>query len=358
MYAAILAGGTGKRFWPYSTRERPKQFLDITGNGSMLAMTFERVTSLIDPDRVIILTVADQVHLVREAIPSLSEENIFAEPAGRNTAPSLAAAAAMVRSRGHDDPILCCPSDHLIRKTAEFERVVRAGERLSREGGRLVTFGITPDRPATGYGYIEAGEPLGEDGAPSAGGTEIFAVRRFHEKPELDRAERYLASGGFFWNSGIFMWKPSDLIDAWNTFLPDGKSPLEAIGKAFEAGGDKASIDSEYRKMPAVSVDYGILEKADNVAVIPADLGWNDVGSWDALGDILTVDDDGNSVSGRHVGIGSGGNIFFNPGGFTAAIGVEDLIVVVRDGNVLVCKRGDSQKVRDLTDMIDDEKKK
>ncbi|MBN2184073.1 MAG: mannose-1-phosphate guanylyltransferase [Candidatus Krumholzibacteriota bacterium] len=347
MYAAILAGGRGKRFWPLSREERPKQFIDITGEGTMLSVTYGRISSLVDPGHIFILTVADQVDLVRKELPDLPEKNILSEPVGRNTAPSLALAAMAAASAGDDEPLLCCPSDHIISDTAEFHSVVKRASKIVSEKDLLLTFGVRPDNPSTGYGYIESGDRCDE------GIKDLFSVDRFHEKPDRRDAVRYLEHGGYYWNSGIFMWRPSVFLAAWKRFMPDGVEPLSRIADAFGSGRFDDVLGSEYISLPAVSVDYGILEKADNVAVIPVEFGWNDVGSWDALYGILSEDSDGNRGAGLIESIDSKGNIFFNPGGTTAAIGIEDLIVVVDRGTVMVCRKGDSQRVKDLLEKME-----
>lgn len=348
MYAVILAGGKGKRFWPFSRVRKPKQFLDISGKGSMISLTFSRLSGIVPPDRILLLTVKEQLELVREELPDLPGENIFAEPVGRNTAPSLAVAAEIADRRGDDEPILCCPADHLIEHVDAFRKLVAAASEIAAAKDVLVTFGITPDRPATGYGYIEAGDEIGE-----RTGQPFYHVKKFHEKPDSERAASYIEQGGFYWNSGIFLWRPSVFLDAWKRFLPDGVEPLARIGDAFGRPGRETVIESEYPKMPATSVDYGILERADNVIVGPADLGWDDVGSWDALFDILPSDENGNVGTGEMELIDAGGNLFFNPDGVTAAVGVDDLIVVVNDGAVLVARRGDSQRVRELLESLE-----
>ena len=348
MYAVILAGGKGKRFWPYSRNERPKQFLDITGEGSMLAVTFERITGFIPVERILVLTLKEHVSLVRTELSTLAAENIFAEPVGRNTAPSLAVAASIVRERDGDDPILCCPADHLITDSKTFGAVVGAAGRLAARRDVLVTFGITPRYPATGYGYIEA-----DPGAEEQDGHPFHRVLKFHEKPKGERAEEYIRAGTFFWNSGIFVWRPSVFLSAWERYLPKGMEPLRRITESLSSEKRDETVSAEYPRMPAISVDFGILEKADNTIVFPTDPGWNDVGSWDALFEILPKDAQGN-VGERIIGtIDAKGNLFFNPDGATAAIGVEDIIVVVDKGTVLVCKRGHSQRVRDLIDTLE-----
>jgi mannose-1-phosphate guanylyltransferase len=348
MYGVILAGGRGKRFWPVSRVTKPKQFLDITGEGSMLALTYRRLAAFIPPEKIILLTVADQLARVREELSAIPVERIFAEPVGRNTAPSIAVAAVLVRAAGGDEPLLCCPADHIIVKEEEFARIVRAAAAFGSERDVLVTFGIVPGYPSTGYGYIECG-PAEDD----RHGVTFSAVERFHEKPDAERAGAYVASGSYFWNSGMFLFRPSVYLAAWRRHVPAGVAPLEAIEHSLGGTAARAVAEREYPRMPSISIDYAILEKADNVVVARADIGWSDVGSWDSLFDLIAPDGRGNVARGQTVLVDSRDNLFFNPGGVTAAVGVEDLIVVVDGKTVLVCRRGESQRVRELADEIE-----
>ena len=314
----------------------------------MLTVTLKRLTGFISLEHILIFTLKELVPLVRDEFPSLSVENIFAEPVGRNTAPSLAMASAVVRERFGDDPVLCCPADHVIEDTDAFRAVVGAAERVAAERDVLVTFGITPRNPSTGYGYIEV-----EHEAENSEGHPFHRVSRFHEKPDGRRAAEYLRAGNFFWNSGIFIWRPSVFLSAWQRHLPEGMEPLSRIAESIGGARFEETVAVEYPRMPEISVDFGILEKSSNTIVFPTDLGWNDVGSWDALFEILPRDP-GNNAGGRIIGtIDARGNLFFNPEGATAAIGVEDIIVVVNGGTVLVCKRGQSQRVRELIEALE-----
>jgi mannose-1-phosphate guanylyltransferase len=345
MYGVILAGGKGTRFWPASRAEKPKQFLDITGGGSMLALTAKRLSAFIPPERMVVLTVESLVRLVRKELPRLRADHIFIEPVGRNTAPSIAVAAALVRRFGGDEPFLVCPADHAIADERAFGRVVRAGAAVAAARDELVTFGIVPTAPATGYGYIEAGRTLGGRGAARR-------AAKFHEKPDAKRAAAYLRARRYFWNSGIFIWRPSVYLAAWSRFLPGGARPLAAIEASLGGRNFRRVVEREYPRMPSISVDYGILEKAPNVAVVPADIGWSDVGSWDSLFDLLRADGRGNAGAGRMEIVDSRNNLLFNPGGVTAAVGVDNIIVVVDGKNVLVCRRGESQRVREIAERL------
>ena len=348
MHAVILAGGRGTRFWPFSSSGKPKQFLDITGEGSMLRVTYRRLSRFVSPERMLILTVAGMEDSISRELPDIPESNIFTEPVGRNTAPSLAIAAVLAARDGEDAPMLCCPADHIIGNEEEFEKLVLSASDLAAERDVLITFGIEPGYAATGYGYIETGENAAE-----LEGRSFHRVVNFHEKPDISKAKDYLHRGSFYWNSGIFVWRPSVFLAAWENYVSEGVEPLREITESLGTSSERATVEEFYPRMPSISVDYAILEKADNVLVAPADLAWNDVGSWDALFDLLPVDESGNIEKGYVKQIDSRGNLFFNPDGVTAAIGIEDTIVVVKDGTVLICKRGESQRVRDLIDGLE-----
>jgi mannose-1-phosphate guanylyltransferase len=348
MYAVILAGGKGTRFWPFSRAERPKQFLDVTGEGSMLGLTFRRLSRIVPPEQMYVFTVSGMESAIRQELPTIPAHNVLSEPVGRNTAPSLAVAAALVQRNRGDVPMLCCPADHLIGMEEEFYRLVEAAADVAIRRDVLITFGIKPEYPSTGYGYIEAGKEAAE-----SGGRTFFHVDRFHEKPDIGRARDYMESNSFFWNSGIFVWRPSVFLTAWREFVPEGIGPFDEIVQSLGTERMKATIASVYHRLPCTSVDYAVLEKAGNVLVAPAVLEWSDVGSWDALFDVLPANASGNRVVGYTKTIDSRGNLFFNPHGATVAIGIEDAVVVVNGSSVLVCKRGQSQKVREILEEIE-----
>ncbi|RKZ07976.1 mannose-1-phosphate guanylyltransferase [bacterium] len=347
MYAVILAGGRGKRFWPVSISKKPKQFVDIDGTDSMLASTFRRISSFIDKDEIIILTQEGMVDQVVEAIPGFDRARVFAEPVGRNTGPSIAAASILIRKFAGDVPFITCPADHMIDNVEMFVKASRYAGRLASENDVLVTFGIKPKFAATGYGYIETGDTFLSDELDS------FRVKSFHEKPDADTASRYLEAGNFFWNSGIFVWRPSVFLDSVARYMPDALVVLNHLEEAIDRGDFDKVFRKEYEKMPSISVDYGVLEKADNVVTLPVDLGWSDVGSWDALYELLARDENGNAGRGDYLSVGSKGNLLFNPDGFVASIDVDDVIVAVLGGAVLVCKRGSSQKVKELVELME-----
>lgn len=347
-YAVILAGGKGTRFWPLSRARRPKQLIDITGRGSMLRLTFERLAAFVPPERVLLLTTEDLKPAISNELPEVAEENIFLEPMGRNTGPALAVASSIVRHRDGDAPMLCCPADHLIGDEEEFRGLIGAAVKVAAERDTLITFGVKPDNPATGYGYIEAGKRAEErDGRP------FFTVERFHEKPDLEKARNYMRNESFYWNSGIFVWRPSVFLSAWERFMPESVESLNRISRSLGTDRMDETVASFYPRLPSISVDYAVLEKAENVLVAPALLKWSDVGSWDSLFDILPVDGSENIGVGYTKMLDSKGNLLFNPDGTTVAVGVEDMIVVVDGTDVLICKRGHSQKVRNILEKIE-----
>lgn len=348
IYAVILAGGKGTRFWPLSRRNRPKQLIDITGRGSMLRLTFERLASFMPADRILLLTTEDIKSSISKELPEIAEENIFLEPVGRNTGPALAVASSLVLHRSGDIPMLCCPADHLIGEEEEFRGLIMAAVEVAAERDTLITFGIEPDNPATGYGYIEAGGKTEE-----RKGRSFFEALRFHEKPDLGKARSYLEKESFYWNSGIFVWRPSVFLSAWERYMPESVEPLNEISRSFGTDGMSETVASVYTGFPSISVDYAVLEKAGNVLVAPAALEWSDVGSWDALFDILPGDGSKNIGVGYSKVTDSEGNLLFNPEGTTVLIGVEDIIVVVDGNDVLVCKRGHSQKVRGILEELE-----
>jgi mannose-1-phosphate guanylyltransferase len=348
LYAVILAGGRGTRFWPLSRANRPKQLIDITGRGSMLRLTFERLAAFVPPERILLLTTGELSPSISSELPEVDEENIFLEPVGRNTGPSLAVASSLVRKRGGDAPMLCCPADHLIGEEREFHSLVGAAVKVAAEHDALITFGVKPDNPATGYGYIEAGKR-----AEEKDGRSFLTVERFHEKPDLEKARNYLKSESFFWNSGIFVWRPSVFLSAWELYMPESVESLNEISRSLGTDHQDETVASAYPRLPSISVDYAVLEKAENVLVVPAVLEWSDVGSWDALFDILPGDSSENIGVGYTKVLDSKGNLLFNPKGTTVLVGVEDMIVVVDGTDVLVCKRGHSQKVRSILEEIE-----
>jgi mannose-1-phosphate guanylyltransferase len=344
-YAVIMAGGSGTRFWPLSRNDFPKQFLAIAGTESMLRQTWDRCIALVgDPDRVLVVTAARYADLTREQLPELPEANLLAEPEARNTAPCLAWTAAELLRRDPESLMLVFPADHVIEDVDGLKASVAAACAAARTGA-LVTFGIPPRYAETGYGYVEVGEALGLDPAPAVA---VRKVAAFREKPDARTAEQYVAAGTFLWNSGMFVWQSSSLVAAMQAHLP---AAAAAAQQMLEATTDE-DRGRAYQAMPATSIDYGIMEQAEEVACVEAQFDWSDVGSWEALAELLPADKTGNVVRGTLAALDARGNLVHAPGEKVALLGVEGL-AVVRTGDVLMIARLDrSQDIKALREAV------
>jgi mannose-1-phosphate guanylyltransferase len=332
IHAVLLVGGKGERFWPASTPQRPKQFLRIFSDKSMVAETVDRISSTVPKTNIHYVLPPHLVDILRQEIKGVKSKNMIIEPEGRNTAPAIAL-AARVLSHKPDAVMAVLPADHLISPKKTFLADLKAAARLAQKG-YLVTFGIPPSRPETGYGYIEidSNTPLGRRG---------FKVKRFREKPDKRTANRYLKSGNFFWNSGMFTWKVSAIIEAFREYHSQ-------IYKALLAERSREPTKQSYARLEATSVDYAIMEKAQNVAVVPARFCWDDVGSWSALERHLPQGLDKNTRIGKLVALESEGCIVYAPQGEVVLLGVRDLVVVRAKDTVLVCAKDRAADVKKL----------
>jgi len=345
LYAVIMAGGSGTRFWPASRASRPKQFLPIAGAAPMIAETWKRLEGLVRPEHVLVVTAESQAQLVRECLPGLAPENLLAEPLARNTAPCVALAAFEIRRRAPDAVQIVLPADHVIRPAEAFRRTLAAAAREAAASGALLTFGIRPTHPATGYGYVETGEQMhAVDGIP------VHRVVRFVEKPDRARAEEFLAQGSFLWNSGIFVWSTSAILEAVREHVPAVHAGLERV----EAG---APLGEEYARFASEPVDVAILERAANVRTMPIEYEWNDVGSWAALPEVAPADEHGNwpALSGgaRLVTVEAEGCVAYAEAGeVLALVGVKDLVVVRAGNATLVCPRDRAQDVKRIVEEL------
>lgn len=337
IHSVILAGGYGTRFWPASRRSLPKQFLPIAGRRSLIAQTAARLKGLVDLERTLVVTSIEHAALVRKHLPKLPPENILAEPVGRNTAASVAWAALEVEKRDPQGAHVVLPSDHVIEPAREFRRVLAAAAHEALESQALVTLGIRPTSPATGYGYIESGELLhATDGSP------VHRVLRFVEKPDRARAEAFLLSGRFLWNAGIFVWSTPAILAALREHTPALMHALEGIRSESE----RAEVQA---KLPSVAVDVAILEKVSHVRVVPIEFSWSDVGSWAALPEVHELDAQENCVAGGARLLAEDAReciVYGKSGEVTALIGVKDLVVVRAGKAVLVCPRARAQDVK------------
>ncbi len=352
MIAVIMAGGSGTRFWPRSRRSTPKQFLPLLGEKSLLAETLDRIAPAVPIEKVLVVTSAQFMDEVPRHLPGIPPENVLGEPVGRNTAPCIALAAAVAERRwGSDEVMAVLPADHHVENRDAFiELLVKAAEACTGTA-MLVTVGIRPDRPETGFGYLELGERWKE-----IGGETLYRLKRFVEKPDLERAKEYVASERFLWNSGMFVWTVGAIRAELERHLPECAEAMDAFRKAgtSELGG---LLSHYFPRLPSISIDYAVMEKSNHVAALPASFAWSDVGSWDALRGLVVPDNEGNYVVGDFLGIDSTGCVIHSPRKLVAAVGVRDLIIVETEDALLVCRRDRAQDVRAVVDRLEEEER-
>ncbi len=351
MYAVIMAGGRGTRFWPLSRKKKPKHLLKITGERSIIQQTVDRIKPLIDEDNIYVVTVASHAEDLAAQLPDLPRENIIVEPVGRNTAPCIGLASLYLKKKDPDDTMVVLPADHLISGESDFLETLSAAGEMAQRTSSLVTIGITPGGPETGYGYIEKGERVG-----TAQGRDIYGVKSFREKPDAKTADVFFKDGGFFWNSGMFIWKVSTILEEIKGLLPDLYGALLEMETSIGSSREKERISQVYQEVKPVSIDYGVMEKADNVLLIKGNFGWSDIGSWDALWEILDKDRDANAVIGSHISVDSSENLVYSPGKLVSLVGVKDLIVVETEDSIMICRRGASQDVKRAVEILEEKK--
>lgn len=347
LHPVIMAGGSGTRFWPRSRLRRPKQLIEIVGKGTMIQQTVDRLRPAMSLDSFLIITNAVQAEDMRRQLADLAPEQIVAEPIGRDTAPAIGLAAIMIARTDPDGVMAVLSADHVIRPRENFIRCVKEAANIASEHRALVTFGIRPTGPSTLYGYIRRGEPV-SDGSPGA-----YQLAEFKEKPDRDTAEAFLRSGEFYWNSGNFVWRVHDILEAICALMPDLYAGLERIRPALGTPDESAALAREYPTLPKISIDYGVMEKAANAVVVEAGFEWDDVGAWDAVARHHPADDEGNTILGEHVGIDTRRCILTSEEGhLLATIGVEDLIVVQTPDATLVCDRRRAADVKKLVQCL------
>ncbi len=349
LYAVILAGGVGARFWPRSRQHCPKQYLGVFSEQSLIQETVDRIASLVPQERVLIVTREDQVGVLQEQLPDLEPWQILKEPMGRSTAPCLALAAHTLCQRDPEATMLVLPSDHLIQDTPLFLETVEQAVRYCQEKEALITFGIQPNRPETGYGYI-----LYADAAESKG---VHRVKQFVEKPDLETARRYVQSERYLWNSGMFVWQAKTLQSEIRTYLPDlmeafSELPADPTDPRFES-----VLRTLYAPLTPLSIDHGIMEKSKRVYVIKSYFGWSDVGSWESVYHMSPQNPFGNVLRGEVHAIDTHNSYIYSPHRFTATIGIEDLIVVDTPDALLISSMERSQDVRDIVKHLENLKK-
>jgi mannose-1-phosphate guanylyltransferase len=349
-YAVIMAGGKGERFWPLSRLRRPKQLLPIVGDVPMLTQTVERLPGLVPVEHILVLTNREQRPAVLEACPMVPPENIIAEPVGRDTTAAVGLAALLVARRDPTATLAMLPADHVIHDTGAFREVLAAAFEAAHAEPWLVTIGIRPTEPATGFGYIHRGDLLAR-----AQGRDVFAVKRFVEKPDLETARAYLESGEYLWNGGMFVWAVPTIRSALAQHVPDIHAGLATIEADLGAGHPvDAALEAHFPGLRKISVDFGVMEKATNVVTIPATFDWDDVGAWPAVMRHLPTDAHGNVVRGSAlVEAGDGNLVVSTPDHLVAVMGVDDLIVVHTPDATLVCPKSHAQRVKELLRRVE-----
>lgn len=338
----IMAGGVGSRFWPMSTPEQPKQFIDVVGCGkSLLQMTVERLLPLCPIEHFWIATGARYVALVKQQLPDIPTDNILAEPVSRNTAPCIAYACWKIWQRHPDANIVVTPSDALVTDTQEYRRVLNCALQFTAARSAIVTIGIRPSRPETGYGYIAAAERVEGD---------IHKVESFREKPDIDTAKSYLAKGNYLWNAGIFVWNIATIIAQIHRFRPTLAAKMDAMAPAFFTDKEAATVGRLFPECEKISIDYAVMEKSPDIYTLPAEFGWSDLGSWGSLRALLPQDEAGNAVVGANVELHecSGCIVHTQDNSRVVLQGLHDCIVAQRDGRLLVCSLSEEQRIRDF----------
>ncbi len=348
-YAVIMAGGVGTRFWPASRVSCPKQFLKVFGEDTLIQSTVKRLGSLIPPERVFIVTHERYISKTQEQLPDVPPENILAEPISRNTAPCINFAAVEIAKRDPEAVMVVLPADHVIQHEDRFLDVLRAAIKRASEPGALVTIGIKPTHPATGYGYIQF--DTNTEHADSDEQILASPVRTFAEKPDLATAERFLDSGDFLWNSGMFIWRADAILENLERFLPKTFAAFEPLAASDDAD-IRPLVRSAFEASESISIDYGVMERAAHVYVVPGSFGWNDVGDWKAVYDLSEKDDHGNAVQGDVIVHDSSRNLVHSKDKLFVLVGLHDLVVVETDDATLICSRDSAQQVKTVVEYL------
>lgn len=349
LHALIMAGGGGTRFWPRSRQRLPKQFLKLTGDRTLVQQAHDRIEAQVPPERTWVITAGKHHALARQQLPALPAERVIGEPCGRDTAACIGLGAALIAKQDPSAVMLVMPADHVIEPVQEFRRAAHAAEQLAEEHpNALITFGIVPTFPSTGYGYIQRGaEVTGRQG------VQVYQVKEFKEKPKAEVAERYVASGEYYWNGGIFVWKASTILTALKERQPKMYAAVQRIAAAWDTPQGEAVLRQEYETIDKISIDFAVMEHAKEVLVVQAPFSWDDVGSWLALERMHPQDADGNTVLGPHVGLKTRNTLVVaDENHLIATLGVEDLLIV-QDGDVtLVANRREESEVKQIVEQL------
>lgn len=343
LYPVILAGGTGTRLWPRSRRHRPKQLLDLISDRTMLQETYDRILPLVPPENIFVITNSEYREQVHLQLHDLPQAQLIGEPEGRGTAPAIGLVAFLLNRRDPEAVMTSLAADHVIRRPDAFRRAVAAAQKLAANRF-LVTLGIRPAYPETGYGYVEAGDELGV-----INGLRARKVVRFTEKPDRETAEMFVGSGSYYWNSSIFTWRADVILEEFSTHLPQLYTQLQSL---VPLGFENTAFERGWRSLPEETIDVGIMEKSNRVAVIELDADWNDVGSWASLLDLAPGDIHGNVVQGEHIGLETRGSLIYGSGRPITTVGLQDMIIVDTGDVILICPKERAQDIRKLVDEL------
>ena len=347
-YLVIMAGGIGSRFWPMSTTECPKQFIDILGVGrSLLQLTYDRFNGICPPENIWILTNAKYTSLVQEQLPEVPTNNILSEPCRRNTAPCIAYVSWRIKKENPKANVVVTPSDHIVTNNTEFRRVVQSCLKFTSETDAIVTLGMKPTRPETGYGYIQA-----DLSSSSARNKEIFRVDSFREKPDFETAEKYIRNKSYFWNAGIFIWRVSTIVNAFRIYMPSMSKIFENMLPILGTPQEQEVINARYPECESISVDYAIMEKASEIFVCPADFGWSDLGTWGSLLVQSKKDLYGNGLIGPNISVFDTHNCIIHTTGEHKVVvqGLDGYIIAEKEGTLLICKLSEEQRIKQFAE--------
>lgn len=357
-YAVIMAGGVGSRFWPKGTSKIPKQYLKMENDsGSMIQQTFRRLEGLVPVTNIFVVTNISYKNITKKHLPKIPDGNIICEPFGRNTAPCIGLTCVFIKQFNPKGTVLVVPSDHIIGDEEEFRRVAKCGLKFAEENGGIVTLGIKPVEPETGYGYIQydidkVNEVKFLNGNNGETTDKVYKVKTFAEKPNLETAKAFIESGDFLWNSGMFIFRVDTMLGEIKKSLPDIHHALIKLEKKVLSNDFPKTLELVYSQIKGISIDYGVMEKSQQVYTIPSNFDWSDVGSWDEYYNIRDKDSEGNAKQGMSVLIDSKNCLIINDQRISALVGVEDLLVIDTDNGLLICKRGRSQNVKEVVDYL------
>ena len=340
-----MAGGIGSRFWPMSTQERPKQFIDVMGCGrTLIQLTVDRFEGVCPKENIWVVTSDKYADIVHEQLPEVPESNILREPCRRNTAPCIAYVCWKIKARNPKANVVVTPSDHVVMNVKEFQRVITSALDYTQSSDAILTLGMKPTRPETGYGYIEA-----DLSSASTSNSEIFRVDSFKEKPDVETAERYIRQNNYFWNAGIFIWNVNTIVNAFRIYQPEIAEIFTNLMPYFYTPSEQQEIDTHFPECPNISVDYAILEKSDEIYVFPADFGWSDLGTWGSLYTHLQQDENNNAVVGQNINLVDCKNcVVHTPSERKVVIqGLDNFIVAESDNTLLICKKENEQNIKD-----------